>query len=118
MKTRSYTDWRSWWDGLVDASIPAGCTAFVTILTTNGLDNLGLHGVGESWKTALAQVGIQMAIGAANYIKTKPRPAVVVEQVDTSFTSKDAAGLQISQSSSTVTTTPVAPAEPPTKPKT
>lgn len=112
MATKKYTDWRSWFDGLVDASVPAGATAVITILTTNGLDNLGLHGVGESWKTALAQIGVQMAVGAANYVKNKPRPDVIVETTETSFVQKSSDGTQTSQGSKITTTTPVEPAQP------
>lgn len=118
MSTKQYTDWRSWIDGLIDASVPAGATAVVTILTTNGLDNLGLHGVGESWKTALAQVAIQMGVGAANYIQKKPRPAVVTETVDTTFTAKTPDGGTVKQSSTTTTTTPISqPTDPAALPK-
>lgn len=115
MSTKQYTDWRSWLDGLIDASVPAGATAVITVLTTNGIDNLGLHGVAEGWKTAVAQILIQMGVGAANYIQKKPRPSVITETVDTTFTAKTPAGGTVVQSSSTTTTTPVD--QPPSAPK-
>ncbi len=115
MSIKKYTDWRNWFNGIIDSAIPAGATAFLTLVTTNGLASMGgvMSGIGMSWKTAIAQIVVHMGIATAKYLQTKPRPEVVTETVDTTFSTKQPDGSTVEQSSKTVTTTPVAPAEPP-----
>jgi hypothetical protein len=114
MAIKKYTDWRGWAAGLWDSAIPAGMTAFITLVTTNGLESLGLQGIGINLKQAGAQVGIHIIIAAAKYIQAKPRPGVVEEVIETSFISKDpVTGVEVTQGSKqTTTTNPQTPIEP------
>ncbi len=117
MSTKHYTDWRSWWEGLRSCMMRAGATAIFTQLSaflgTNGVASLdipGLDGIAMKWKTALVTLVIQFlihtGIASAKYIQDN-QPKVITETTDTTFVSKDSAGVTVSQSSKTVTTTPV-----------
>lgn len=109
MSIRKYTDWRNWLNGIIDSAVPAGATAFLTLVSTNGLAQLGgaFSGIGMSWKTFLAQIIIHMAIAVAKYIQAKPRPDTITETVETAFNVKKPDGTTVEQSSTTKTTTPV-----------
>ncbi len=91
MSTRKYTDWRSWYEGIVDSAVPAGATCFLTLVGTNGAAHMfgGIFAdVGMTWKQALAQIGVHMAIATAKYVSVKPRPVVVVEDFKTEMVEK------------------------------
>lgn len=92
MAIKKYLDWKGWLVGLYDAAIPAGWTAVLTLIGTNGAAaTFGgvLADIGMTWKQALSQVGVHMLVAAATYLKTKSRPVVVEETVDTVFITKD-----------------------------
>ena len=91
MAIKKYLDWRGWLAGLVDAAIPAGATAVITLLGTNGVAATfggAVADMGMNWKQSLAQVGIHMILAAAKYLQTKPRPVTVEETVETTFIEK------------------------------
>lgn len=91
MAIKKYLDWRGWLAGLWDSVIPAGMTVIITMLGSNGIAaTIGgpLADIGMNWKQALLQVGAHMGVAAATYLKTKPRPIVVEETVQTTFTEK------------------------------
>lgn len=91
MAIKKYMDWKGWFEGLIDSAIPAGATAVITLLTTNGAAHTfsALSDIGMTWKQALAQIGIHMTVAAATYLKNKPRPVEVTEQFDTETIKKD-----------------------------
>ena len=91
MAIKKYLDWQGWLTGLWDAAVPAGATAVVTLLGTNGIAATfggAVADMGMNWKQALAQIGVHMILAAAKYLQNKPRPQVVEETVQTTFTEK------------------------------
>ncbi len=91
MAIKKYLDWRGWLAGLWDAAIPAGATAVTTLLGTNGIAATfggAVADMGMNWKQAVAQVSIHMVLAAARYLQAKPRPVIVEETVQTTFTEK------------------------------
>lgn len=85
--TRRFFSWKQWGYGLANNSLQAGATAVVTLLTTNGLDQLGLHGVAMNWKQFLTQIAVHVIIGAAKYIQQN-RLGEVTEEIETQITEK------------------------------
>lgn len=91
MAIKKYLDIKGWLFGLWDSAIPAGATAVVTLLTTNGVAaTFGgvVADMGMNWKQACSQIVIHMILAAAKYLQTKPRPQVVEETIQTTFTEK------------------------------
>ena len=124
-KLKKYTDWGTWWDGLRTNMMKAGATSVATnlsvLISTNTVGAMGIPGmvgVGENWRTFIvglfAQFVLHTVYAAATYIQGN-QPQVVTETVDTSFVQRKPDGTQITQSSSTGTTTPIS-ASPEVKP--
>lgn len=91
MSIHKYKDWRGWFDGLRSKAMEAGATSVATLLGTNGVAALhipGLNDIGLHWKTAVAQFGAHVLLAAANYIRTKPDPNVIEENIPTQFITK------------------------------
>jgi len=86
--TRKYKDWRGWWDGLRINLVKTIGTTGVTFLGTNGLDSIGVQGVGMNWKTACAQFGVHVAFEIFTYLKNKPDADVITEEFDTAIVNK------------------------------
>lgn len=120
MSTKQYRDWSTWWDGLRTSMVKAGATSIVTNLTvlvsSNTVNSFGIPGMqnsGESLKTFLigliGQFLLHTAFAAAQYVQSNPNAKLITQQVDTTFTSKNpVTGSEVKQSSTTITTTPVA----------
>lgn len=103
MSIKKIKDWSSWWDGLRTSMVKAGATSLVTnltvFMTTNAVNSMGIPGLGgsgENWKTLciglVAQFGLHTLFAAAQYVQANPDAPVIVEQVDTSFSTKTASG--------------------------
>lgn len=91
MAIKKYLDYKGWLIGLWDAAIPAAMTAVLTLLGTNGVAATfggAVADIGMTWKQALSQVAVHMGVAAATYLKTKPRPIEVEEQIETTITPK------------------------------
>lgn len=90
MSIKKYTDWRNWLNGIIDSAVPAGATAVITLVTTNGVASMGgiVADLGMTWKQAMFQIGIHMIIAVAKYLQTKPRPVVVEEDIKTEMLKK------------------------------
>ena len=109
---RKYTDWQSWGAGLLDSAIPAGATALITLLTTNGAAVTfggAIADIGITWKQALVQVAIHMMVATAKYLQAKPRPQTVVETFETEHFATDEAGKLTTGGSKQTTTTETKP---------
>lgn len=111
MAIKKRIDWEGWLSGWWVDAIKAITSAFLTLVTTNGLDQLGIHGIAIGWKSALAFCGVQFLVASAKYFNANPKPDVVVETVETTFESKAPDGTAVSQGSKITTTTPVDPAQ-------
>lgn len=112
MSIKKFTDWGTWWDGLRTNLIKCIGTTGVTYLGTNALAGVtSSPSLGLGWRQAVEFFGVHIAFEVFTYMM-KNQPQVITETLDTTFQSKSVDGTQISQSSKTVTTTPVNPAEP------
>jgi hypothetical protein len=118
MSTKQLKNWSIWWDGLRTAMIKAGATSITTNLSvlasTNTISNMGIPGfthIGEDKKTFLVALLVQFivhtAYAAAMYLQNNPDAPVTTVTEDTTFIAKSATGNTVTQSSSTVTTTPI-----------
>lgn len=85
---KKYFSWKGWLYGLADSATNAAATAVVTLLTTNGLEQLGVTGIGMNLKQFGAQVLIHAVLGASQYIKAN-KLGVVTEEVDTQIIQKE-----------------------------
>jgi len=109
MIVKKYTDWRTWWDGLRTNLIKCIGTTGTSWLGSNAIDTVGiphLPHIGLNWEQACGLFAVHIGFEVFNYMKTN-QPQVITEQVDTSFSSKKPSGEVVTQSSSTLTTTPV-----------
>lgn len=112
MSIHKYTDWRSWWDGLRTNLIKCIGTTGIAFIGSNGLANVGipaLQSIGLNWEQAVGFFGVHIAWEVFSYMKEN-QPKVIVEDVQTSFTSKNPeTGVEITQASKKTVVTPVVP---------
>ena len=85
---KKYFSWRGWFYGLADSATQAGATAVATLLTPNGLEQLGVTGIGMNLKQFGMQVLVHVVLGASLYIKAN-KLGVVTEEVDTQIIEKE-----------------------------
>ena len=108
MGTKRFTDWGSWWDGLRNNLLKCLGTSGTAWLGSNGIAASGIPGldnIGLNWKQGLGVLAIHLLSETFAYIKDN-QPKVVVETVETTYTSKSSDGTNVNQGSKTVTTTP------------
>ena len=84
-------DWKGWWDGLRSKAMRAGGESISAnvgaLLATNGIASMApsLGDIALSWKaflaTTLIQFALRVTLAAAEYVKTKPDPDPIDENV-------------------------------------
>jgi hypothetical protein len=89
MAIHKYLDWKNWLFGLYKSAMTAIGTAGATMLSSNAADSmgitkaLGVDHIGLTWKQALFQLGVHVALATFLYIKAQPVPETVTENIDT-----------------------------------
>lgn len=110
MSIKKYTDWGSWWDGLRTNLLKCIGTTGTLWLGTNAAAGAGIPVKGIDWEQAGLMFMVHIGFELFTYLKDN-QPKVIVEQSDTTFSSKTPGGAEITQTRSTTTTTPVSPTD-------
>lgn len=108
MATKKYTDWLSWWDGLRTNLLKCIGTTGIAWLGTNAAAGSGVPIHGLDWEQAGTIFMVHISFEVFTYLKDN-QPKVIVEQTDTTFSTKSPSGVVTEQSSTKTITTPVIP---------
>jgi hypothetical protein len=108
MSIKRYTNWKGWLEGFYDSWVDAVTGALIAWGGSAGLGQMtGESDLTLNWKQAAGIAVSAMFWSTLRYLQAHKRPIVVEETVDTSFEQKKPDGTTISQSSTTVTKTPI-----------
>ena len=106
MSVKKYTDWRTWWDGLRTNIMKCIGTTGIAYFGTNAAAGAGVPIKGIDWEQAGTMFLVHIAFEVFTYMRDN-QPKVIIEQSDTTFTSKSPSGATVEQTRSTTITTPV-----------
>ncbi len=84
----TYTDWRTWWNGLRTNLIKCIGTTGTAFLGTNAAAGMGVPIKGIDWEQASVMFTVHIALEVFKYLQDN-QPKEITEEVDTATFTKE-----------------------------